>query len=111
MFASLENVCVLPKVEKKKGRRLCLMLSYKQSFSFMRIENMQKRLVLCILQELHVVFCHKYITVSVGFLKFADLYPKHCFHAGTSWPHAVCVMIHQKISLTLQGEYLLANSM
>jgi hypothetical protein len=76
----------------------------------MRTENVQKRLVPCILQELSVVFCDKHLTVSVGFLKFADVYPKHCLHAGARWTYAVCVVIHQKIALRVQ-EYLIANSM
>ena len=40
----------------------------------------------------------KYSDIKVGFSKFAELRPPHCFLVGASGTHSVCVYtIHQKM--------------
>ncbi|KAJ1522002.1 hypothetical protein ONE63_002324 [Megalurothrips usitatus] len=59
----------------------------------------QKRLVLCNLKELHVLF-EKQTGVQISFSKFASLRPKHCVLAGASGTHTVCVCsYHQNFKL------------
>lgn len=69
--------------------------------------NMQKRLVLCNLKELHCAFKDKFPDQKIGFSKFADLRPRHCVLAGASGTHCVCVCtIHQNVKLMFHGAKL-----
>ena len=62
----------------------------------------QKRLVLCNLQEVYSEFKDKFPDQKVGFSKFAELRPKHCILAEASGTHSVCVCtIHQNVKLMM----------
>ena len=64
--------------------------------------HIKKRLILSNLQELFKNFKEKHPAASIGFSKFAELWPKHCILAGASGTHFVCVCtIHQNIKLML----------
>ena len=66
--------------------------------------NIQKRLVLSNLKELHRLFKDRFPGQKVGFSKFAELRPKHCVLAGASGTHSVCVCtIHQNVKLMIQS--------
>ncbi|XP_034249688.1 uncharacterized protein LOC117650392 [Thrips palmi] len=59
----------------------------------------QKRLVLCNLKELHVLF-EKHTGIKVSFSTFAKHRPKHCVLAGAAGTHTVCVCkYHQNFKL------------
>lgn len=60
----------------------------------------QRRLVLCNLQEAYAIFKDEYPTTIIGFTMFASNRPKHCILEGTSGTHTVCVCIyHQNVKL------------
>ena len=62
----------------------------------------QKRLLLCNLHELYVLFKEQNPELKVGFSKFCSLRPKWCVIVGTSGAHSVCVCtIHQNAKLLL----------
>lgn len=66
--------------------------------------QMQKRLVLCNLKELHKIFKSRFPGIKIGFSSFASLRPKHCILAGGSGTHTVCVCsIHQNVKLMILG--------
>lgn len=66
--------------------------------------QVQKRLVLCNLKELHKIFKSRFPQIEIGFSSFASLRPKHCILAGGSGTHTVCVCsIHQNIKLMILG--------
>lgn len=73
--------------------------------------QVQRRLVLCNLQEAYEIFKTQYPTLKIGFSMFAGNRPKHCILAGSSGTHTVCVCIyHQNVKLmfkTLQDKRLL----
>ncbi|XP_065075407.1 uncharacterized protein LOC135699120 [Ochlerotatus camptorhynchus] len=60
----------------------------------------QRRLVLCNLQEVYAIFKDKYPATKIGFSMFASKRPKHCILAGTSSTHTVCMCVyHQNVKL------------
>ena len=66
--------------------------------------HIQKRLILGNLREIYQLFKERFPSESVGFSKFAELRPKHCFLAGASGTHAVCVCtIHQNVKPMMVG--------
>ncbi|XP_065094233.1 uncharacterized protein LOC135714793, partial [Ochlerotatus camptorhynchus] len=73
----------------------------------------QRRLVLCNLQEAYSIFKNTYPDIKIGFSMFASNRPKHCILAGTSGTHTVCVCIyHQNVKLifkTLQSRQSLPD--
>lgn len=73
----------------------------------------QRRLVLCNLQEAYSIFKNTHPDIKIGFSMFASNRPKHCILAGTSGTHTVCVCIyHQNVKLifkTLQSKQLLPD--
>ncbi|XP_065079421.1 uncharacterized protein LOC135702321 [Ochlerotatus camptorhynchus] len=73
----------------------------------------QRRLVLCNLQEAYSIFKNTYPDIKIGFSMFASNRPKHCVLAGTSGTHTVCVCIyHQNVKLifkTLQSRQSLPD--
>lgn len=76
--------------------------------------HMQKRLILCNLNELFATFQSEHEDVKIGFTKFTQLRPKHCVLAGSSGTHTVCVCIyHENVKLMLKEinlKYLTTNS-
>lgn len=65
--------------------------------------HMQKRLILCNLNELYSIFKTKYPNVKIGLSKFAEFRPKYCVLAGSSGTHTVCICIyHENIKLMLK---------
>lgn len=67
----------------------------------------QKRLVLCNLNEAFKEFKDEYPHLKIGFSKFAELRPKNCILAGASGTHTVCVChIHQNVKLMMIGSNL-----
>lgn len=67
----------------------------------------QKRLILCNLQEAYVLFKEKYPQMKVGFSKFAELRSKQCILVGKSGTHSVCVCtIHQNVKLMIENARL-----
>lgn len=66
--------------------------------------QVQKKLVLCNLSELHTAFKNENPTIKIGKSKFAALRPKHCVLAGASGTHSICVCrYHQNFKLLLDG--------
>ena len=64
----------------------------------------QKRLLLCNLHELYVLFKEQNPELKVGFSKFCSLRPKWCVTVGTSGTHSVCAYtIHQNAKLLLHA--------
>jgi hypothetical protein len=64
----------------------------------------QKILLLCNLEELYSHFKNSHPGVTVGFSKFATLYPRNCIMAGASGTHSVCVCtIHQNVKLMMEA--------
>lgn len=60
----------------------------------------QKRLLLCSLKELYVLFKEQNPEVKIGFSKFCSLRPKWCVTVSSSGTHSVCVCtIHQNAIL------------
>ena len=69
--------------------------------------HVQKRLVLCNLQELYAIFKDQHPSDHIGFSKFASLRPKHCVLAGASGTHTVCVCTyHQNVKLMIHAAEL-----
>jgi len=69
--------------------------------------QMQKRLMLNNLKELHNLFKNSHPTIKCSFSKFASLRPKHCILAGASGTHSVCVCpIHENVKLLIDGANL-----
>lgn len=71
----------------------------------------QRRLILCNLQEAYALFKEQYPSIKIGFSMFASNRPKNCILASMSGTHTVCVCIyHQNVKLmfkTLQDRRLL----
>lgn len=64
----------------------------------------QKRLILCSLNELFVMFREKYPEMKIGRSMFCSLRPKWCVLPGSSGTHSVCVCkYHQNIKLIIEG--------
>lgn len=67
-------------------------------------EQIQKRLLLCNLSELHSAFKQQYPEVNISLSKFAQLRPCNCVLAGASGTHTVCVCVHhENVNLMLDG--------
>ncbi|XP_017470011.1 PREDICTED: uncharacterized protein LOC108378244 [Rhagoletis zephyria] len=65
--------------------------------------QMQKRIILCNLNELFASFQSEHEDIKIGFTKFTQLRPKHCVLAGSSGTHTVCVCIyHENVKLMLK---------
>lgn len=111
---------ILAKPEKKKGKLLpdstikliesfycdetnCRMMPGKKDHvSVSRNNYVQKRLLLCNLNELYSSFKVKYPHIQVKRSKFCSLRPRSCIIAGASGTHSVCVCtIHQNVILML----------
>jgi len=66
-------------------------------------EHIQKRLILCNLNELYASFKEK-TSLKIGFSKFCSLRPKWCVTVGASGSHTVCVCtLHQNTKLMLSS--------
>ncbi|KAJ8672060.1 hypothetical protein QAD02_003319 [Eretmocerus hayati] len=59
-------------------------------------EHVQKRLLLCNMNELYSQFIQEYPDKRTGISKFTQLRPKHCVIAGSSGTHVVCVCVHHE---------------
>lgn len=59
-------------------------------------KHIQKRLLLCNLQELHTLFKKEHENIQISFSKFAQLRPTYCILAGSSGTHTVCVCVHHE---------------
>ena len=74
----------------------------------------QKRLILCNLNELYAEFQSEHEGTIIGFTKFTKLRPKHCVFAWSSGTHSVCVCVHhENVQLMLRGinlQYLTNDS-
>lgn len=67
-------------------------------------EQVQKRLLLCNLSELHSIFKEQNPGIDISLSKFAQLRPRHCVLAGASGTHTVCVCVHhENMKLMLDG--------
>ncbi len=68
-------------------------------------QHVQKRLVL---REVYLGFKERFPDHKVGFLKFAELRPKHCVLAGASGTHAVAMCVHNtskcKVDITRNAD-------
>lgn len=72
----------------------------KDRVSIKKNSYMQKRLLLCNLDEFYVVFKEKNPNLKIGFSKFCFLRPKWCVLAGSPGTHCVCVCLyHQNVQL------------
>ncbi|KAJ8671657.1 hypothetical protein QAD02_002916 [Eretmocerus hayati] len=56
-------------------------------------EHVQKRLLLCNMNELYSQFVQEYPDKRIGISKFTQLRPKHCIIAGSSGTHVVLTKI------------------
>ena len=66
--------------------------------------EVQKRLLLFSLKELHVLYQESNLDNKVSFSLFSKLRPKNCILPGKSGTHAVCVCVcHQNVKLMLQA--------
>ena len=78
-----------------------------------RVE-MQKRLILFVLYELHHLFNIENPKIEIGFSTFAKLRPKNCVLVGAKGTHSVCVCtIHQNTKMMVDAidiKKLTANS-
>ena len=64
--------------------------------------HVSKRLILCNLKELYVIFKEKRPEITISFSKFASLRPKWCVPVGPKGTHSVCVCtMHQNLKLML----------
>ena len=58
----------------------------KDFVSIARNQHIQKRLILCNLKELYVMFKEQHLNVKIGFSNFCSLRPKWCFWFGLQDP-------------------------
>lgn len=66
--------------------------------------QIQKRLLLLNLKELHCAFKNINPEIKCSFSKFAYLRPKQCILAGARGTHSVCVCaIHENVKLLIDG--------
>ena len=66
--------------------------------------HVQKRLLLCNINELYTAFKEKYPELKLGFSRFASLRPKWCVAAGSAGTHSVCVCTaHQNAVLMVDA--------
>lgn len=66
--------------------------------------QVQKKMVLCNLCELHTAFKNENPSIDIGKSKFASLRPAHCVLAGGPGTHSICVCkYHQNFKLLLDG--------
>ncbi|XP_052122650.1 uncharacterized protein LOC127749257 [Frankliniella occidentalis] len=66
--------------------------------------QVQKRLLLLTIKELHQLFIEEFPTFKISLSKFAMLRPTYVILAGASGTHSVCVCtIHQNVKLMLHG--------
>eukprot|EP00112_Aurelia_sp_Birch-Aquarium-sp1_P018720 Seg4505.3 transcript_id=Seg4505.3/GoldUCD/mRNA.D3Y31 product="hypothetical protein" protein_id=Seg4505.3/GoldUCD/D3Y31 len=76
----------------------------KDTVSVKRNILVQKRLLLCNLQELYTIFKGLHQDINIGFSTFCSLRPKWCILVGRSGTHSVCVCtIHQNVELMLSA--------
>lgn len=67
-------------------------------------QNIQKRLLLQNLKDLHASFTKKYAGLKISLSKFFKLRPNECILANENGCHNVCVCkIHQNIKLEFRG--------
>lgn len=93
-YTSEDNTYILP------GKKDCVTLKDEEGNKITE----QKRLLLCTLKELYVLFTKDHPDSKIGFSTFAKFRPKCCLLAGSSGTHAVCVCsIHQNVKLLLSG--------
>lgn len=83
------------------------MLPHKGQYFTIKINNMrvqmQKRIILCNLRELHACFEKEYPQIKISFSKFASLRPKYCVFPGSAGTHTVCVCEQrQNVKLKVQ---------
>lgn len=93
-YKSEDNVYILP------GKKDCIKTVDENGNKILE----QKRLLLCTLKELYVLFNGEHPDHSIGFSTFAKFRPKCCLLAGSSGTHSVCVCsIHQNVKLLISG--------
>ena len=116
----LKESGILSMPEKKKGRPLSdetitLVKQFysddefsrqlpgkKDCVSIARNVHMQKRLILCSLNELYIEFKKRNPLVKVGISRFCCYRPKWCINVNTTGTHSVCVCTyHQNVTLLL----------
>lgn len=69
-------------------------------------ERVQKRLLLCNLNELHTAYKDRYGN-EIGFSKFCELRPRWCVNVNSAGSHNTCVCIlHQNVKLMVQAASL-----
>ena len=68
------------------------------------VGHVQKRLILCNLNDLYAEFKRIYPTLKIRFTKFCSLRPKWCVYAGASGTHCVCTH-HQNVVLLVNATY------
>ena len=72
----------------------------KDTVSIKRNVKVQKRLILCNLNELYAEFQKTHPAIKLGLAKFCQLRPKECVTVGASGSHSVCVCaIHKNVEL------------
>ena len=81
-----------------------LMPGKKDTVSVCRNEHVQKRLLLCNLNELYTAFKMHHSKEKIGFSTFCSLRPKWCVLVGSAGSHSVCVCTyHENVKLLLQA--------
>ena len=81
-----------------------LMPGKKDFVSIKKNVHKQKRLLLCNLHELYVIFKEQNPGLKIGFSRFCSLRPKWCATVGSSGTHSVCVCtIHQNAKLLINA--------
>ena len=58
--------------------------------------HVQKRLLLCNINELYAQFTAEHQGLKISISKFTKLRPSHCLLSGSSSSHNVCVCMHHK---------------
>ena len=62
---------------------------------------MQKRLLLCNLNEQHNAFLKAHPNMKIGFSKFCSMRPKWCVTSSSSGTHSVCVCSYNQNAVLL----------
>ncbi|KAK3928062.1 Intermediate filament protein ifb-1 [Frankliniella fusca] len=81
----------------------------KKDYVSVKTENgerlqIQKKMILCNLRELHVSFKENFSSIEISFSKFASLRPLHCVLAGSAGTHSICVCkYHQNVKLMIEA--------
>ncbi|KAJ8666163.1 hypothetical protein QAD02_007825 [Eretmocerus hayati] len=69
-----------------------------------RRKLIQRKLILCNLEDLSETHKIEYPEIEISSWKFCELCPKQCILAGSSGTHTVCVcVIHENVNLMLEG--------